>query len=264
MGRLSERAALAQYRCAVPGKRLLWQQVLADLERRLEGGEFDERFPTDRELVTHYRVSRHTVREAVRRLQDGGQVARRRGSGSFRVIRQFEQPLGALYSLYRSIESAGVSQTSVVITQEPRIDAEAAAVLGLAADAEMVLLERVRLAADVPLAVDRVWLPLSLAAPLLEANLTHTSVYDELRDRCGVIPERGVERITPRAVDRLDAIRLGIAVGDAVFEIDRRTEFAGAPLEWRITRVRGDGFSFRVEWTGAWDGSGVTIVPNAG
>ena len=44
----------------------LWQQVLDDLERRIEAGDIVDRFPTDRELTEHYGVSRHTVREAVR------------------------------------------------------------------------------------------------------------------------------------------------------------------------------------------------------
>ena len=46
-----------------------WRQVLEDLERRLADGEIADRFPTDRELVEHYGVSRHTVREAVRHLR---------------------------------------------------------------------------------------------------------------------------------------------------------------------------------------------------
>jgi GntR family transcriptional regulator len=239
----------------------LWAWVLGDLEARLGQGEFDDRFPTDKELVAHYGVSRHTVREAVRRLQDGGLVARRRGSGSVRVVRDFEQPLGALYSFYQSMEQAGIPQRSVVITQETRRDAEAAAVLGVGATAELFVLERVRLAGEEPLAVDRAWLPLELAAPLLEANFAHTALYVELRNRCGVVPDRGIERIRPRRPERVDAVRLGIGVDDPVFEIDRRTSFRGTSIEWRVTVVRGDGFSFRVEWDRPWDGSGVALVP---
>jgi GntR family transcriptional regulator len=46
----------------------LWAAVLDDLRTRLARGEFAERFPTDRELTAHYGISRHTAREAVRRL----------------------------------------------------------------------------------------------------------------------------------------------------------------------------------------------------
>ena len=47
-----------------------WREIGDDLRRRLASGEFDERFPTDRELVAKYEVSRHTKREAVRGLTD--------------------------------------------------------------------------------------------------------------------------------------------------------------------------------------------------
>ncbi|HTQ92614.1 MAG TPA: GntR family transcriptional regulator, partial [Streptosporangiaceae bacterium] len=56
----------------------LWAQVLGDLRRRLARGEFRLRFPGDNELTEHYGVSRHTVREAVRRLQDEGVLVRGR------------------------------------------------------------------------------------------------------------------------------------------------------------------------------------------
>ena len=59
----------------------LWRQVLDDLERRLADGEIADRFPTDRELVEHYDVSRHTVREAVDRLKARGVIQRERGRG---------------------------------------------------------------------------------------------------------------------------------------------------------------------------------------
>jgi Bacterial regulatory proteins, gntR family len=49
----------------------------------LAGREFRLRFPGDNELTGHYGVSRHTVREAVRRLQDEGVVERGRGRGTF-------------------------------------------------------------------------------------------------------------------------------------------------------------------------------------
>ena len=58
-----------------------WRQVLEDLERRLSAGDIADRFPTDRELVEHYGVSRHTVREAVRHLRARGIIQRERGRG---------------------------------------------------------------------------------------------------------------------------------------------------------------------------------------
>ncbi|MGD2059345.1 MAG: GntR family transcriptional regulator [Acidimicrobiia bacterium] len=238
----------------------MWVAIDEDLRTRLARGEFDERFPTDRELVDEYQVSRHTVREAVRGLQDEGLITRNRGRGSFRTQESFAQPLGTIYSLFRSIEDNGVTQASVVISQEERTDETASQALGLTPDASLFYLERTRLAGGQPLAVDRVWLPMPLAAPLLEANFTRGALYEELRDRCGVVPEEGVEESRPVNVDRETAVRLGLAPGAPAFEIDRRTKAGGRPLEWRISIVRGDRYVFKAEWNTPWEATTSRLV----
>lgn len=93
----------------------LWAQLLADLRARLDAGELTDEFPTDLELTTEYGVSRHTAREAVRRLQAEGVVTRERGRGTFVRSPTFEQPTGAIYSLFRSIEARGLEQRSTVL-----------------------------------------------------------------------------------------------------------------------------------------------------
>ncbi|MEU6697052.1 GntR family transcriptional regulator [Pseudonocardia sp. NPDC046786] len=84
-----------------PGRDPLWATVLADLRDRLAAREFDDRFPTDRELMDRYRVSRHTVREAVRRL---GVVERRPRLGG----RVRAPATGALPALGRTLAALGV------------------------------------------------------------------------------------------------------------------------------------------------------------
>lgn len=56
------------------GGSLLWQQLLADLRRRLADGEFAAAFPCELALVAEYRVSRQTVRQALRQLRVDGVV----------------------------------------------------------------------------------------------------------------------------------------------------------------------------------------------
>src|SRR5215469_12389473 len=116
----------------------LWAQVLADLRQRMERGDFRARFPTDAELTAEYGVSRHTVREAARRLQSEGLIDRGRGVGTFVRPKIIEQPIGALYSLFRSVEEHGYTQRSVVRYLEERTDPEAAKVLGRSADEPLI------------------------------------------------------------------------------------------------------------------------------
>ncbi len=225
----------------------LWEQVLADLRRRLEAGEFAERFPGDAELVGHYGVSRHTVREAVRRLQADGILERRRGRGSFVTKAAFEQPLGALYSLYRSIEDRGARQHSVVRHLEERRDDKAEAMLACPGK-PLIYLERLRLADGEPIAVDCSWLPADLARPLLRSDFSDTALYEELAARCGVRPTSGWERIRPVLPERTQRSLLRIDARQPAFAIERLAFAGPTPVEWRHGVVRGDRFSFVARW----------------
>ena len=228
----------------------LWSQVLDDLRARLASGELTERFPTDRELVEDYGVSRQTVRDAVRRLGEEGMVTRERGRGSFVQPRTIEQSLGALYSLFRSIEDQGFEQRSVVRTLERRVNTEAAGMLGLAADAPLVFLERVRLADDEPVAVDCSWLSAEVAGALLDdgASLGHAALYEVLAERCGLVLTGGWERIRPELPTEAQADLLHVDADEPVFAIERLAYRADEPVEWRHAVVRGDRYAFTARW----------------
>ncbi|HVK24184.1 MAG TPA: GntR family transcriptional regulator [Actinokineospora sp.] len=222
----------------------LWAQLHADLLRRVGAGHFDDAFPGELALAAEYQVSRNTVREALRRLRADGLVVAGRGQPP-RLGKPTEitQPIGALYSLFASVRALGMDQHSVVRTLDIRADGVIAVRLGLEESTPLLYLERLRLADDEPLAVDRVWLPKSRAAPLLGVDFADTSLYQELDARCGVRLTGGHEQI--RAVIPTAAERrlLDIPAGVAAFSIDRLGTADGTAMEWRNTLVRGDRFS---------------------
>jgi GntR family transcriptional regulator len=222
----------------------LWAQVHADLQRRLRVGAFASAFPGELTLVDEYGVSRHTVRQALRQMREDGQVIAERGRPPrLAEPAQINQPLGALYSLFASVEAAGLVQRSLVRAVDVRIDVVVAARLDLPAETELFYLERLRLAGDEPLAVDQIWLPASLARPMLEADFGHTALYDELEDRCGVRLSGGEETIRAVIPSPTERDLLQIDSDVAAFAIDRRANVRDRPTEWRHTLVRGDRFS---------------------
>lgn len=227
----------------------LWAQLLADLRRRLASGAMVERFPTERELTADYGVSRNTVREAVGRLASQGLLERHRGLGTLVRTAELEQPLGALYSLFRAVEAQGLESRSRVLALDERTHAGAAGHLGLPGDARLVHLARLRLAGGSPLAVDRAWMPADLARPLLEVDFRGTALYDELAARCGVGRLGGEERIRPVVPAEGDRRLLDLPAPSAAFAIERLTRSADRPIEYRQSVVRGDRYSFVAHWS---------------
>lgn len=222
----------------------LWAQLQTALKRRLDAGEFDDRFPTDHELVGEYQVSRHTVREAIRRLNETGILRRERGRGTVVIRSRFEQPLGALYSLFRSIEASGAIQRSHVLDLREELNPIVAANLGRSEETTFLYLERLRCADDVPLALDRAWLPMDVAGDLMTSDFERTALYDELESRCGVRPDAGWERITPILPTPAEREVLTMRRGEAASFLERLGTAAGVPVEWRTTIVRGDRYRF--------------------
>lgn len=222
----------------------LWAQLESDLKGRLDAGEFGERFPTDNELVEHYGVSRHTVREAISHLNRSGILRRERGRGTVVNRSEFEQPLGALYSLFGSIESSGAVQRSKVMELRQDLNPAVAAHLELAPDTPLLFLERLRYADDQPLALDRAWLPMEIAAPLLASDFERTALYDELELRCGRRPDAGWERIAPLLPTPEERTLLDMRRGEAAFFLERLGVADSRPIEWRTTTIRGDRYRF--------------------
>lgn len=239
----------------------LWRQLQADLRARIDADEFRDGFPGELVLAEDYRVSRHTVRQALRELRDGGRVVAERGRQP-RVTppTEIQQPLGALYSLFAAVRSAGLSQRSVVRALDRRADGVVAERLGLEASTPLIYLERLRLAGEAPLALDRVWLPADYAEPLLTADFTETSLYGELATRVGIRPDSGIEELNAVIPTAAERSLLESPAGAAVFSIHRLGRVRDRPVEWRHTVARGDRFGLTAQFGGVQTGGVATTL----
>lgn len=234
----------------------LWQQVLSDLRQRLADAEFADAFPGELDLVEQYGVSRHTVREALRQLRGEGTVTAARGRRPRLAPAEVEQPLGALASLFAAVEVRGLEQRSVVRRLDLRADGVIATRLGLEESAPLVYLERLRLAGDEPLALDRAWLPADVAAPLLNADFTRTALYDELATHCGIRLTGGQEQVRAVLASPGERRLLNLPLTAALLLVERTGCLHGQPVEFRHTLVRGDRFAV----TASLDGRGTALA----
>jgi GntR family transcriptional regulator len=244
------RQATPEPRLSRGGGQPLWVQLLADLRRRLAEGEFTASFPGELALVDEYAVSRHTVREALRDLRAEGIVTAARGHKPRLAPPEVEQPLGALSSLFSAVEARGIEQRSLVRFLEIRHDGVVATRLGLEESTPLVYLERLRLAGHEPLALDRVWLPASLAAPLLSVDFTYTALYTELLSHCGIRLTGGREQVRAVVPNQGEIRLLRVPPRVALLAVERTGCLHGRPVEHRHTLVRGDRFAVTADFQG--------------
>lgn len=229
----------------------LWAQLATMLRGRLTLGEYEERFPTESELTTEFDVSRATVREAVRRLREEGLLDARRGSGTFVVRRELDEPVLGTPELARAIIGAGLAEESRVrhFAEEPAGPAAAEA-LGIASDDLVVWIERLRVAGGHPLALDRSAVSLAPACrrALLAADLATGSLYRALAEDCDIRVTGGRERVRAVECSQDDRRVLQLAGGEGVLEVERLAYAGDQPVEWRRSLLRGSAYELTAGW----------------
>lgn len=134
--------------------KVLSARVRDDLldELRSRGLRPGDRIPTEAEVGELFRVSRSTVREALRLLEESGAVRVERGKGRFLSAGgalHVERPIDRFESVTEMLESLGHRVTTAVLGIEEGAPTEAEATsLDLGPDAQVVRLARLRYGDD--------------------------------------------------------------------------------------------------------------------
>ena len=127
-------------------------QLAGELRANIMAGRYgtETPFPTESELCATHSVSRFTVREALRRLQNEGLIARRRGSGT--VVQPAGARGGALHQPLSNVGEILQYARDTRVTYEPagtgQLPAWLAASIGLPTTGSWTLVQGVRTTAD--------------------------------------------------------------------------------------------------------------------
>lgn len=218
---------------------------------RLASGRIEpgSRLPPEPELAEEMGVSRATLREALRSLEEDGFVTRTRGAGTYATHRpRLRNNLDVNFGVTEAIQAAGMRPGTVqsAIRTEPATDAQAAA-LDLAPGDAVVLLERVRTADGRPVVFSRdVIAATRMPATDLAAMPLDGSVY-EVMERRGSAVAHGIVTVTPERADRAMAKRLHLRMGELLLYL-RQVDFGieGEPLLLSEEHHVADAFEFSV------------------
>lgn len=202
----------------------LYQQLKQRLRNEIARGEYKpgDQLPAEPELIQQFGVSRITVRQALSDLAAEGLVVRRHGKGTFVTERRIQHELVRLTDFVEDMELAGLAPSSRVMEFTHEVaPAPVAAALVLPAEAEVVRVDRLRLANNEPIACDTAWLPLRYGALLSESDLAVETIIHVLEERFNIPIERGSFSITAAVASARCAQALQIAPGAPLLVIDR-------------------------------------------
>lgn len=208
-----------------------YQEILDTLRGRIGRGAYPVggSLPSEAELCREFGASRFTVREALRRLQNEGLVARRQGAGST-VIRQSAR--GAFVQSYGTIDQilqfARDTDYRLISCTEERIDAELAARIGGTEGEVWTCLRGLRLQRDTgeALALIESYVPPALRAHAAEMERLKPPFYPFLEEATGERVTEMVQEVAAGEMPAPVARALGLEAGAITLCILRRYETA--------------------------------------
>lgn len=227
----------------------LYHQVKSLILREIETGHWqpDARLPSEDALVERFRVSKITVRHALRELASLGYVRREQGRGTFVQSPLLTSGPRALTSFtdemrrHRLLASSRIREHRTIPAP-----ADLADLLGIPTGAPVFRLQRVRYADGEPMGVQTAHLPLDLLPGIADVITDDVSLYALLRERYGLTPVRARDTHTAVTLDADTAALLHVRPGSPALSIKRLAVLRdGRRLEYVQSLMRGD--RYRVE-----------------
>lgn len=221
------------------------QRVRELLAAEIRGLEPHALLPTERELATTHEVSRATIRIALDGLSDAGVVYRIQGAGTFVAGPAISKTLN-LSSFSEDMEVRGWQPSSRLLEAKLGLaDAEAVDDLGIAADAEVITLSRLRLADGRPICAEIVRLAGERVPGLLGRDLSG-SLYETLESDYGLRVVRAEQVVQSVNLSADEADLLDQPVGAAALRVHRiGLDPRDRPIESTTSLYRGDLYDLR-------------------
>lgn len=217
-------------------------KIKRDIENHIY--KVGDRIPAERQLAVKFGVSRMTLRQAIKTLEDEGILERRLGSGTYVASQKVQEKMSGIMSFTEITKANGQTPSSKLISYQigqPSLSEKER--LQLDAGVDVLRMERIRYADESPICYEVVTIPYYLVKNDSKENIS-THLYETL-DRNGYEIGRVTEHISAAIANENDARLLNARKGEALITRRQVTELAdGKPFEYTRARYVAERFEF--------------------
>lgn len=223
-------------------------QIYNELRKKITDKVYlpNQPIPSENELVTEFGVTRATIRNAVKKLQDEGLVITVKGKGSYVNTPKIEQSLFKFYSFGRDF--AELNNKSILLNIMETNDKDIQKIFNLHESDSIKQINRIRQLDNTPVIVESSYIPASFVPDIECFDLEQLSIYDLLEKHYGFHILRAKEYLDTILTDSYYSKLLDTEKGKPVFVTERITyDINENPIEYRKSIIRSDKFRFSVD-----------------
>ncbi len=203
-----------------------------------------QKIEPERELCDKYSVSRSTVRETLRLLEQKGLISRTQGKGTFVNVRRVEQKLTKLYTLREQFERLNIPHYSKMldfsILEANYIEAQN---LNIERGDKIIKITRLFYASKTPYTLEISYLPERFFPGMTAQQVQDNGLYKSFALH-HVTVQRAIEKLKPANLDKT-ASKL-LLTTEVAMKIERTSYWDQEVIEFTESYVRGDFFEYTV------------------
>ncbi|SJZ31569.1 GntR family transcriptional regulator [Selenihalanaerobacter shriftii] len=232
--------------------RPLYILVKNKLEELIADGIYQpgDQLPSESKLAEEFGVSRATLREGLRVLEEG-KVNRKHGVGTF--IKEdslwFEGGIEELSSLTEMIEDLGLNAgTTCLDSEDIKANGELAKRFDTKEGSLLLNIQRIRTADEEPVAYCNDYLLKEVLTDMVDHEDLYGSIFELLQDKCGIFITHAVSDVIPITIDHEVNKILGISDDRVPLLLLKQMHYDAEdrPILYSESYFRSDKFRFHV------------------
>ncbi|MDO5063503.1 MAG: UTRA domain-containing protein [Actinomyces bowdenii] len=228
-----------------------YDQIFQDLHERITSGYYGflEFLPSENALAQEFDCTRNTVRKAIALLVAQGLVQTMQGRG-VQVIHRSRPAstftIGGIESMSEAASRLDIElSTHMISLERTTVDPDLAAASGLAQEAPITVVERLRLIDNTPLIRDRSCF-LTKMVPGLSQQIVEASVYRYIEGELGIRVATASREVSVEHASTQDRQFLHLGGMDCVVVVASTVfDSAGRPFEYTRSRHSPVDFTFQ-------------------
>jgi GntR family transcriptional regulator len=229
----------------------LYYQLAEWLQEQIRAGLLKPgaQLPSERDLSEQFGISRMTVRQAIAYLVREGVLLVKQGIGTFvSEPKLAHDTLHLLGFTEEVMQQGGIAVSRVLEQRITEAPVSVATGLKLEAAQTVVKIVRLRLAGQIPLLLETIFIPASLCPALENEDLSTKSLYALLEQQYGLRLRHAKQILEATTANDYESNLFGVEPGTPMILLEGVTfTDQNQPVEYFKTIYRGDRFKFVLE-----------------